>query len=83
MKADVPTQVGIGFTIFVAAATFLVALVAALFLIWEPDAGTLTAAQRAGSQISLAAPSGVRQGPYAAQPPASTSGINPAPQPVQ
>jgi hypothetical protein len=56
MKRNVPTQVGIGFTILVASATFLVAIMAGLFLIFQPDAQTLTQ-QRAGSpQISLAAP---------------------------
>ena len=42
MKRDVPTQVGIGFTILVGSATFLVAVLAGVFLIWQPDAGTLT-----------------------------------------
>jgi hypothetical protein len=82
MKTDVPTQVGIGFTIVVAVATFLVALVAALFLIWQPDANRV-AQQRSASQISLAAPPDVRRGADTAQPPASLGGINPTPQPVQ
>ena len=81
MKADIPTQVGIGFTVLVAAATFLVAVVAALFLIWEPDANALSE-QRTASQISLAAPADVRRGPDTVQPPAAGS-INPTPQPVQ
>jgi hypothetical protein len=82
MKANLPTQVGIGFTIVVAAATFLVAVVAALFLIWQPDANTL-AQQRAASQISLAASSDVRRGADTTQPPSSLGGVNPMPQPVQ
>ena len=82
MKLDLPTQVGIGFTICVAAATFFVAVVAALFLIWEPDASTLSE-QRTGSQISLAAPSGVRQEPYTPQSPVSAGNLRPAPRPVQ
>jgi hypothetical protein len=82
MKTNLPTQVGIGFTIVVAAATFLVAVVAALFLIWQPDAETLSQ-QRAASQISLAASPDVRRGPETAQPPAPLGGINPTPQPVQ
>jgi len=56
MKRDVPTQLGIGFTIVVASATFLVAVIAGLFLIWQPDAGTLTERGAASPQISLAAP---------------------------
>jgi len=82
MKADIPTQVGIGFTIAVAAATFLIAVVAALFLIWEPDAATLSQ-QRTAAQISLAAPADTRRGPDPAQPPAAAGGLNPTPQPVQ
>jgi len=82
MKADLPTQVGIGFTICVAAATFLVAVVAALFLIWQPDANTFSQ-QRTASQISLAAPPDVRRGADTAEPPFALGGINPAPQPVQ
>ena len=57
MKRDLPTQVGIGFTIVVASATFLVAVMAGLFLIWQPDAQTLTQQSAASPQISLAAPS--------------------------
>ena len=57
MKRDVPTQVGIGFTILVGSATFLVAVLAGVFLIWQPDAGTLTQRPAQAPQISLAAPS--------------------------
>ena len=57
MKRDLPTQVGIGFTIVVASATFLVAVMAGLFLIWQPDPQTLTQQQAESPQISLAAPS--------------------------
>jgi hypothetical protein len=32
---DIPAKAGIGFTLIVAAATFAVALVAGIFLIWE------------------------------------------------
>ena len=56
MKRDLPTQVGIGFTIVVASATFLVAVVAGLFLIWQPAPDTLTQRASASPQISLAAP---------------------------
>jgi hypothetical protein len=55
MKRDLPTQVGIGFTIVVASATFLVAVIAGLFLIWQPDAQTLTQQRAESPQISLAA----------------------------
>ena len=55
MKRDIPTQVGIGFTILVASATFLVAVMAGLFLIWQPDASTLTQRAAQSPQISLAA----------------------------
>ena len=82
MKADLPTRVGIGFTILVAAATFLVAVVAALFLIWQPDANTI-GDQGLRPQISVAASPDVRRGPDIAEPPASVAGINPTPQPVQ
>jgi hypothetical protein len=63
MRSDVPTQVGIGFTIVVAAATFLVAVMAGLFLIWQPDARTLTQVRNAPSQLSFAAPADVRRAP--------------------
>lgn len=56
MKRDVPTQIGIGFTILVASATFLVAVMAGMFLIWQPDANTLTQRAEQAPQISLAAP---------------------------
>ena len=82
MKADLPTQVGIGFTVLVAAATFLVAVVAALFLIWQPDANTLSQ-QRTAAQISLAASPDVRRGADTAEPPAPLGGVNPTPRPVQ
>ena len=55
MKRDLPTQMGIGITIVVASATFLVAVMAGLFLIWQPDAATLTQQRAASPQISLAA----------------------------
>jgi hypothetical protein len=54
MKADIPTRVGVGFTILVAAATSLVAVVAALFLIWQPEANTI-GQQRLPAQIQAAA----------------------------
>ena len=56
MKRDLPTQVGIGFTIVVASATFLVAVMAGIFLIWQPDVQTLTQQRAQAPQISLAAP---------------------------
>ena len=82
MKTDLPTQVGIGFTIVVAAATFLVAVVAALFLIWQPDANTI-GNRDLQAQISVAASPDVRRGPDIAEPPLSVAGVNPTPQPVQ
>lgn len=82
MKADLPTRVGIGFTVLVAAATFLVAVVAALFLIWQPDANII-GEQRLPSAVSTAASPDVHRGPDTAQPPVSVAGINPAPRPVQ
>jgi hypothetical protein len=81
-KMDLSTQAGIGFTIVVAAATFLVAVVAGLFLIWQPDAATFTQ-QGQATQVSLAAPPDVHRGAETSQPPAPLEGINPAPQPGQ
>ena len=37
MKRDIPTQAGIGFTILIAAATFVVAVVAGIFLIYQSE----------------------------------------------
>jgi len=37
MKRDIPTQAGIAFTILVAAATFAVAVIAGIFLIYQSD----------------------------------------------
>ena len=37
MKREIPTQAGIGFTIFVAAATFAIAVVAGIFLIYQSE----------------------------------------------
>ena len=36
MKRDIPTEAGIGFTLLVAAVTFAVAVIAGIFLIYEP-----------------------------------------------
>jgi len=82
MKADLPTRVGIGFTVLVATATFLVAVVAALFLIWQPDANTI-GEQRLPPEVSAAASPDMRRGADTAQPSVSVAGINPTPQPVQ
>jgi hypothetical protein len=81
-KTDLSTQAGIGFTIVVAAATFLVAVVAGLFLIWQPDPATLTQRGQA-TQISLAAPPDVPRGAKTAHPPAPMGGLVTAPQAVQ
>lgn len=82
MKRDLPTQAGIGFTIAVAVATFLVAVVAGLFLIWQPDTAMFTRSS-AVTQVSLAAPPDVQRGAETSQPPAPVAGINPAPQTAQ
>ena len=37
MKRDIPTQAGVGFTIFVAAATFAIAVVAGIFLVYQSE----------------------------------------------
>ena len=55
---DIPAKAGIGFTLIVAAATFAVALVAGIFLIWET--ARASSAQSSGqtpSQISRVTPS--------------------------
>ncbi len=57
MKRDVPTQIGVGFTIVVASATLLIAVMAGLFLIWQPDVNILMQQRAQSPQISLAAPS--------------------------
>lgn len=36
MKRDIPTEAGIGFTLLIAAVTFAVAVIAGIFLIYEP-----------------------------------------------
>jgi len=82
MKRDLPTQAGIGFTIAVAFATFLVAVVAGLFLIWQPDTA-LIIQSRAATQVSFAAPPDVQRGAQTSHPPAPVAGINPAPQTAQ
>ena len=81
MKRDIPTEAGIGFTLIVAAATFAVAVIAGIFLIWE-SGGTPSAQFRGPgqtqSQVSLIAPD-VQRGPQTERSPVSGSGINPAP----
>jgi sensor histidine kinase regulating citrate/malate metabolism len=57
MKRDVPTQAGVGFTIFVAAATFAIAVVAGIFLIHQSETTSRANAQwraLAQAQMSLA-----------------------------
>ena len=38
MKNDMPTQAGIGLTLILAATTFAIAVVAGIFLLYQPDA---------------------------------------------
>ena len=38
MKRDIRTEAGVAFTIFVAAATFVIAVVAGIFLIYQSEA---------------------------------------------
>ena len=69
MKRDIPTQAGIGFTIFVAAATFAIAVVAGIFLIYQPETNFGSNAQSralAQAQMSLADAPGARRGLRAA-----------------
>ena len=57
MKRDVPTQAGVGFTIFVAAATLAIAVVAGIFLIHQSETASRSNAQwraLALAQMSLA-----------------------------
>ena len=82
MKRDVPTQAGIGFTILVAAATFVIAVVAGIFLLYQSETTLGSNAQLralAQAQMSLAeAPDKQRNllmGPRSTEvtpPPAST-----------
>jgi hypothetical protein len=37
MKRDIPTQAGIGLALIIATATFIIAIVAGIFLIYEPE----------------------------------------------
>ena len=56
MKRDIPAQAGIGFTILVAAATFAVAVVAGIFLIYQPETSWGSNAQlRALAQAQMQA----------------------------
>ena len=48
MKRHSPTEAGIGFTIFIAAATFAIAVVAGIFLIYQSDATVSYNAQLRG-----------------------------------
>ena len=48
MKRHSPTEPGIAFTIFVAAATFVIAVVAGIFLIYQSDATVSYNAQLRG-----------------------------------
>jgi hypothetical protein len=69
MKRDVPAQAGIGFTILVAAATFAVAVVAGIFLIYQSETTLVSNPQLralAQSQMSLAETPDGQRGPGAA-----------------
>jgi hypothetical protein len=51
MKRDIPTEAGIGFTLVVAAVTFAVAVIAGIFLIYEPGLDGFRA--RAQGQVAM------------------------------
>jgi hypothetical protein len=84
MKRHSPTEAGVGFTIFVAAATFVIAVVAGIFLIYQSEttlSSNIQLRELAQAQMSLAEAPGPQRGLQAAPLSAVDEGIPPAPSP--
>ena len=80
MKRDAPTQAGVGFTIFVAAATFVIAVVAGIFLLYQSETTLSSNAQlRALAQAQISLAEGPDMQRALRTPPSAPNGVIPPP----